>query len=371
MGYSRILLYQGFKEIPVLDRTLETSFASGPPRGNNSYWVQGPSRDDDNIQTRHTLPVPSLDKYVFEIETSEQEGAGADVPPQVVISYGSYRSLYLHPCVVGCGCNNEEYCGVRLGSIIRTPGIYLPYRPHQVHIIAAAGSYGYRRISMIHGNEVTAVLSSAYGEPRGPNQYWVGACCDRPYHTLHHSNAFNISAVGVVRPNQATTTTSTTTQSWAALNVEILLSHQGSLDLAESGLNGKQNVEIQVFLYVMGPPGEELFLNATIIRAGQYIGPLGCISTGWVLPPASLNYSFARPRVALAMKNVFGEFEVLGMRAVYLTRGRYTNRPVPYIFSLNGEALDQNAPEPSRYWIGYNAGVNVSSQLSLSYPWRF
>jgi len=180
-------------------------------------------------------------------------------------------------------------------------------------------------------------------------------------------------------------TTTTTAQSLNALNVEILLSQQGSLGLAESGLDGSQNVDIQLHLYVnrcqygcdpddlpIGPPGEELFLNATIIPAGQYIGPLGCISTGWVLPPASLTYSFARPRIALAMRDPFGEFdEVLGMRAVYLTRGRYTNRPVPYIFSLNGEALDQNAPEPSRYWIGYNAGVNVSSQLSLSYPWRF
>jgi len=150
------------------------------------------------------------------------------------------------------------------------------------------------------------------------------------------------------------------------------LSQQGSIGLAESGLDGSQNVEIQVFLYNMGPRGEELFLNATIIPLGQYIGPLGCISTGWVLPPASLTYSFARPRIALAMRDPFGEFdEVLGMRAVYLTRGRYTNRPVPYLFSLNGEALDQNAPEPSRYWIGYSPGMNVSSQLNLSYPWRF
>jgi len=333
--------------------------------------------------------VPSLDKYVFEIETSEQEGAGADLPPQVVISYGSYRSIYLHPCIVGCGCNNEEPCRVRLGSVLRTPGLYLPHRPHLIDIVAAFGSYGYRRISMIHGNEVTAVLTSAHGEPRGSNKYWVSTCCDQPYHNLRFSNAFNISAVGVVRPNQATTTTTTTTmQSWTALNVEILLSHQGSLDLAESGLDGNQNVDIQLRLYVdrcqynggvcypydlpFGPAGEELFLNATIIPAGQYIGPLGCISTGWVLPPASLRYRLDQSRIALRMARASGEVldDVLGMRAVYLTRGGYTNRPIPYLFSQNGEALDQNAPEQSRYWIGHSHEVNVSSQLSLSYPWR-
>jgi len=188
-----------------------------------------------------------------------------------------------------------------------------------------------------------------------------------------------------VRPNQATTTTTTTTQSLNALNVEILLSQQGSLGLAESGLDGSQNVDIQLHLYVnrcqygcdpddlpIGPPGEELFLNATIIPAGQYIGPLGCISTGWVLPPASLRYRLDQSRIALRMARASGEVldDVLGMRAVYLTRGGYTNRPIPYLFSQNGEALDQNAPEPSRYWIGHSPEVNVSSQLSLSYPWR-
>jgi len=180
-------------------------------------------------------------------------------------------------------------------------------------------------------------------------------------------------------------TTTTTAQSLNALNVEILLSQQGSLGLAESGLDGSQNVDIQLHLYVnrcqygcdpddlpIGPPGEELFLNATIIPAGQYIGPLGCISTGWVLPPASLRYRLDQSRIALRMARASGEVldDVLGMRAVYLTRGGYTNRPIPYLFSQNGEALDQNAPEPSRYWIGHSPEVNVSSQLSLSYPWR-
>jgi len=274
-----------------------------------SDFVSHPSR---RLQTSNRCVHD--EPYVVQIFTSNQTGAGGQVP------------------VVFFDIGGQQGQLIRLrprfpteGQMVQTEPLFLALRPKRFGLLGAGadGPYGYRRIQLVRGAETTVILDSVDGAPLGNNDFWIsGSVSGTEVLQLgvRTEQVFDIPSQGNFSSNNLTTTTS---REPGTFTLEFVTSGQFA--------GGMSGFVVIVEVFRQGEP-QSIALPIIDPVTRPAVGAFSCIRQNLLTRPLNLT---------LRASGSIGRWSY---SSIYFVSDA---GPVPLISSLNAAGVGLN-----NFWVG-------------------